>query len=101
MLGGSGKRQTNEEAELENELNKLEKRVILLLLTLFRLFDASQGVGDRLAKIWREGELALTWYRCEKLENPAVDGEQGEQPFLILLRQVLRPRLPTCLQRDY
>ena len=55
-------------------------------LPCFGSVDASRGVGDRLAKLWREGELALIWYRCEKLENPAVDGEQGEQPFLILLR---------------
>lgn len=32
-----GKRETNEEAKLENEENKLGKRVLLLILTLSQL----------------------------------------------------------------
>ena len=41
----------NEEAKLENEENKLGKRVQLLLLTLSSLLDASPGVEELLAKL--------------------------------------------------
>jgi|HubBroStandDraft_1064217.scaffolds.fasta_scaffold353742_1 hypothetical protein len=46
-----GKRETNEEAKLENEENKLGKHVQLLLLTLSSLLDASTGVEESLAKL--------------------------------------------------
>ena len=46
-----GKRETNEEAKLENEENKQGKHVQLLLLTLSSLLDASTGVEESLAKL--------------------------------------------------
>jgi len=42
------------------------------------LLDASRGGGGRLAKLWREGELAMTWWQTEKDEEAELENKPSK-----------------------